>query len=384
MSLMLPAGPAQARSLAGVLADAIASVDGAEGADGAERALPAARSAIVLVVDGLGARNLAEHAGHARFLAAAGGKRDVARSVFPSTTASALTSLLTGAEPGEHGVVGYRVRVAPGDARNQLTGWDAGAMAPETWQRARPLLTARAEAGRPAFVVSKAEFGGSGFSVATTRGAEFHGVDDLRDRVRRAGSLAGAHDGAVVYLYVPELDGAGHRHGVDSGAWTGALEEIDARVRELAGSLPADVGLLVTADHGMVDVPRHRHILLGDGDALLDGVADIGGEPRMLHLYADAGAADDVLERWQASESSRSWVLSRDEAIAAGVFGPRVDPAVAPRIGDVVVAARADVVYYDDRLADKAAQRMVGQHGSLTDRERIVPFLRLGAYARAT
>ncbi|MEN2740922.1 nucleotide pyrophosphatase/phosphodiesterase family protein [Microbacterium sp. X-17] len=375
MSVSLPAASPRARSLTGVLPEMLASLDAASGW------LPPVRSAILLVIDGLGARMIAERAGHARFLAAAGGKRDVATTVFPSTTASALTSLFTGVEPGEHGIVGYRVRVAPGDVRNQLTGWREPDMAPGLWQRTEPLLAARARAGRPGFVVSKPEFAGSGFSLATTRGAEFHGVLDLRERVRRARALADGNDGALVYLYVSELDSAGHRHGVDSGEWLAALEETDAAVRELTRALPPDVGLLVTADHGMIDVPRHRQILLGEGDPLLDGVAEVGGEPRMLHLYAEDGRADAVLDRWRETESSRSWVLSREEAIAAGLFGPRVDPAVRDRIGDVLVAARASVVYYDDRVADKTPQRMVGQHGSLTDAERIVPLHRLGAYA---
>jgi hypothetical protein len=101
----------------------------------------------------------------------------------------------------------------------------------------------------------------------------------------------------------------------------------------------------------------------------------------MLHLYAEPGAAESLLEAWRSSESGRSWVASRDEAVAAGLFGPVVDPTVRERIGDVVVAARAGIVYYDDRVADKGPQRMVGQHGSLTDEERIVPLLRLGAFA---
>ena len=72
--------------------------------------------------------------------------------------------------------------------------------------------------------------------------------------------------------------------------------------------------------------------------------------------------------------------MTRDEAIDAGLFGP-VAEAVRERIGDVVVAARSAVAYYDDRLTDKGPQKMVGQHGSLTAEERVVPLLRLGAFA---
>lgn len=377
MFLSLPADPPTARSLTSVLPQLTASLSGRS-----DWFAPAS-SAIVFVVDGLGALNLRARAGHARFLATAGARGDVARTVFPTTTASALTSLLTGVAPGEHGIVGYRVRV-PGTDRivNQLRGWDTDGLDPARWQRTEPLLQAEARGGRPCFVVTKAEYAGTGFTEAILRGGRFVGRDDLGDRVDTAAGLAAENPGALVYLYAPELDGVGHAHGWESDAWIAALENADAAARRLAGALAPGVGAVVTADHGMVDVPRERQVLLGDGDPLLDGVRLVGGEPRMLHLYAEPGAAGRVHEAWGRSEGARSWVLTRDAAIEAGLFGPAVDPAVRERIGDVLVAARAGVVYYDDRVSDKAPQRMIGQHGSLTDQERIVPLVRLGAFAR--
>lgn len=371
MSLSLPADPPRARSLTDVVPQLSAALEGRS-----DWFAPAT-SAIVFVIDGLGAHNLSGRAGHARFLAQAGTKRDAARTVFPSTTASALTSLLTAAMPGEHGIVGYRTRI-PGtdDVVNQLRGWDTDDL-PLEWQRSPRLAETL---GRPFFAVSKREYAGTGFTAATLAGAEFYGVDDLSERVLMAAELAARHPGSLTYLYAPELDGIGHRRGWQSDEWIVALERVDAAARALAGALAPGTGALVTGDHGMVDVPRHRHILLGDGDRLVDGVRLIGGEPRMLHLYAEPGAADLVLGEWRESESSRSWVMSRDELIDSGLLGPVV-PAVRERIGDVVVAARSVVVYYDDRVADKAPQKMIGQHGSLTPEERVVPLLRLGAFA---
>ncbi len=113
MSLSLPAEPSRARSLTRVVPELIAALDGRS-----EWFAPAT-SAVLFVVDGLGARNLAARAGHGRFLAAAGTKKDTARTVFPSTTAAALTSLLTGTDPGVHGIVGYRVRIPGTDSGPQ-------------------------------------------------------------------------------------------------------------------------------------------------------------------------------------------------------------------------------------------------------------------------
>lgn len=375
MPLSLPAYPPRARSLTGVLSDALAAIT--EGSD----ALPPARSAVVFLLDGLGAHNLAGRRGHARYLSTLSSRSAVARAVFPSTTAAALTSLLTGTDPGQHGIVGYRARVPGTDtAPNQLRGWETDGLDPLTWQRSEPILEREAAAGRPAFVVTRSEYRGTGFTEATMRGAELLGVDDLVERVETAARVAADNPGALVYLYAPDLDSVGHRHGWESDQWSSALERVDAAAQRFADALHPTTGALITADHGMVDVPPHRRLLFGAGSPLWDDVVVVGGEPRMLHLYAEPGRAGAVHAAWHAAESSRAWVLTRDEAIDAGLFGA-VHPLVRERIGDVLVAARAGVAYYDDRESDKSAQRMVGQHGSLTVEERIVPLLRLGAFA---
>ncbi|QLD12991.1 alkaline phosphatase family protein [Microbacterium oleivorans] len=375
MSSSLPIDPPTARSLTGVLPQLIASVSGAPDWFGP------ARSAIVIVADGLGRGNLSMRGAYARFLTERMTKRDAVRTVFPATTAAALTSLFTGVLPGEHGIVGYRVRV-PGTELlpNQLTGWETAGLDPRAWQRSTPLFEREAASGRRCFVVSRGQYASTGFTTATVRGAEFVAVSAIAERLDVAEALAAEHDGALVYVYIPELDVIGHAHGWESDRWSSELESIDAVLRRWDRRVGPGIGAVLTADHGMVDVPEHRHVLLAENDPLVEEVSSIAGEPRMLHLYAEPGAAERVAERWRSAESRRSWVMTRTEAEAAGLFGV-VHPEVEARIGDVLVAARADIAYYDDRLVDKKAQRMVGQHGSLTDQERIVPLVRLGAFA---
>lgn len=378
MSSSLPAEPSRTRRLTDVWPNVIAAVDGQAGAW-----LAPARSGIVMLVDGLGARNLAARRGHARFLGERLGKRDVVRSSVPSTTATALTSLMTASPPGMHGIVGYRVRVPGTDViANQLSGWEKAGLDPAAWQRSETVFERRAAAGRPCFVVSRAEYLGSGFTLAAFRGAEFLSSNDLAERAELAVEAAARHPGALVYLYHPELDRIGHKRGWESDEWAGALEAVDAAAAALhARAAAVGAGVLLTADHGMVDVPHHRHVLLGDGDPLLEGVRHVAGEPRLLHLYLEPDAdLDTARERWDAAEGGRAWVLTRSDTISAGLLGV-VDAEVAPRIGDLVIAARSGIAYYDDRIADKAPQRMIGQHGSLTDQERTVPLLALGAFA---
>ncbi|WP_203138447.1 alkaline phosphatase family protein [Microbacterium sp. JZ31] len=373
MPPIVPTAPASARSLTGVAPEILRSLSGTSDW------LRPAGSAVLFVIDGLGAQQLRTHAGHARRLSSLGGRKDVARTVFPSTTAAALSSILTGSDPGQHGLVGYRVMDPDrGRLANQLNGYERDGLDPATWQR-RPTVFERAGAeGRRAFAVGLAEYATTGLTAAILRGAEYVASDDVRMRVRLAYELAAREPGSLVYCYLPEVDKAGHRRGVDSEAWIAALEDIDAA---FAAPVPPGVGAVVTADHGMVDVPRHRHVLLGEKDPRLDGVAHLGGEPRLLHVYLEDGV--DIREAaavWESVSGRTADVATRDEAIAGGLFGTVADD-IRPRIGDLLVAARGTWAFYDDRLEDKRAQDMVGQHGSVTPEELMVPLLRLGAYA---
>ena len=175
---------------------------------------------------------------------------------------------------------------------------------------------------------------------------------------------------------------AAHALGTASERWISALETLDAAVAAGERALPRNAGLLLTADHGMIDVPHEHHVLIDERPPLVAGVRHVGGDPRLLHLYLEPDMTpsqrDDLLAAWREQEGSRAWVLSREEAVEAGVFGA-VDPEVLPRIGDILVGPRQAIAYYDSRTASESARSMVGQHGSFTAVEREVPLLRFGA-----
>ena len=371
---MLPSVPASARTLTGVAGDLVAALNGEQSP------LKPARSVVLVVLDGLGAIQLRAHAGHARHLTAGMGKKDVAHSVFPTTTASALTSMLTGVDPGVHGLVGYAVLDRSRDVLvNQLSGWESHRIDSAHWQTAPTVFEQATAAGHASYAVGVAAYANSGFTRATLRGAKFVSAKSPAERVATAYRIASEQPGSLVYCYLPEVDKAGHKHGVASAQWIHALEEIDSA---LAVEPPRQVGVLITADHGMIDVPPHRHVLLEEGDPRLHGVRHIGGEPRMLHVYlepaVDADAARDV---WRRESEGDADVVSRAEATAAGLFGATVTEDAAARIGDILVIARGNKAFYDATAADQRSRGMVGQHGALTPEERQVPYLRRGTFA---
>ncbi len=158
-----------------------------------------------------------------------------------------------------------------------------------------------------------------------------------------------------------------------SAQWLQQLVMVDAEAEQLRESLPADVRLLVVADHGMVDSPASARIDVDRDLVLRDGLALMGGEARFRHLYCRNGAVADVVATWRSVLAERADVLTRDEAMARGWFG-QVEPLVLPRIGDVVVACRADHAVVSTVDFGYEAS-LIGLHGSLTADEMLIPLL---------
>ncbi|MBB6349483.1 alkaline phosphatase family protein [Nonomuraea muscovyensis] len=331
-----------------------------------------AESVCMFLVDGLGAELLRAHADTAPFLTAATGRTLTAG--FPATTATSLCSLGTGVPPGEHGMLGLMLAV-PGTGRllNCLrwTMPDGLAVAPETWQPATTVFQRAGRAGIAASYVGPAEFQGTGLTEAVYRGVRHLAADTVDERVE-AVRRALLEPPAYVTVYYGDLDSAGHRHGWGGEEWLRQLAIVDRMAERLAEALPGGCALYVTADHGMVNVTTKL-----DAErepALTRGVALLGGEARARHVYAEEGAAGDVLAAWRDTLAGQAWVVSRQEAVESGWFGPGVRAEWLPRIGDVLA-----VPYTDLAITAPGAHRVeaafVGYHGSMTAAEQHVPLL---------
>lgn len=138
--------------------------------------------------------------------------------------------------------------------------------------------------------------------------------------------------------------------------------------------------LLVTADHGMVDIAPENRIDYSGDTALLDNIELTAGEPRMVQLYlkdASASARQDALGRWAEAWGEQAWVFDSEDLFDAGYFGQPITDEARRRIGDIIVAAREPIALYDMRHYKPHALQMVGQHGSLTLEETQVPLLML-------
>ena len=376
---------------------------------------------VMVLVDGLGWQMLRERAGHTPNLRRLLADSDYLHTCAPSTTAAALTTLATGVYPGAHAMVGYAVRdpllrgqlgaghvPGPGDVFDLIT-FKNSSHDPLTWQSLPTLIeraNAKAKAGcgpqLGAVSIGRSKFAGSGLSLAAWRGFKHIGVDALDQRPYQA--YRAIKEGAkLVYLYVGELDHAGHNHGWHSDKWLQALEALDAMVGQLFRRLPAGTRIVLTADHGMVDTDRRHRIDLAKEKELAKDVVVVAGESRFLQLYvaddvASAPAAgspglgvagprgacgvvenngreelaQSVAKRWAEFLGDRAIWVGTDPAPLMGPLSPGARAAV----GDVLVALNDNWTVVDSRVQSFHATQLIGVHGSLTPAELEVPLIK--------
>lgn len=376
---------------------------------------------VMVLVDGLGWQMLRERAGHTPNLRRLLADSDYLHTCAPSTTAAALTTLATGVYPGAHAMVGYAVRdpllrghlgaghvPGPGDVFDLIT-FKNSSHDPLTWQSVPTLIeraNAKANAGcgpqLGAVSIGRSKFAGSGLSLAAWRGFKHIGVDALDQRPYQA--YRAIKEGAkLVYLYVGELDHAGHNHGWHSDKWLEALEALDAMVGQLFRRLPAGTRIVLTADHGMVDTDRHHRIDLAKEKELAKDVVAVAGESRFLQLYVpddvasapaagspglgvagprgDGGVvensgreklAQSVAKRWAEFLGDRAIWVGTDPSPLMGALSPGARAAV----GDVLVALNDNWTVVDSRVQSFHATQLIGVHGSLTPVELEVPLIK--------
>ena len=355
--------------------------------------LPDARSAIVVLVDGLGYWNLTMRLGHAPYLRALmhepANQRPIS-TCAPSTTVAAMATFGTGTCPGLTGMAGY-TQLEPASGRlMQLIQFKA-ALAPKPattaarfapqpvdpivdphdLQREPTVFERLAAGGVPVISSGLAKFKGSPLTEAALRGGTYVSGVTPRDRVRAAARAV--REPGLAYLYIRDADKVGHNHGWDSEQWIGTFERIDAQLATLRREAPKGTLIVIVADHGMVMSDEHERIDIATEPTLAQGVRLVGGEPRALMLYAEPDEdPESIAVRWRDRLGERALVRTKGEAIADGLFGP-VDARVEAMLGDVIVQAAGRVTLVDSRTQTDKATRLPSVHGSQTMLEMDIP-----------
>ncbi|MGL1832637.1 alkaline phosphatase family protein [Rhodocyclaceae bacterium SMB388] len=351
----------------------------------AEETLPNAPSSspvlVFMLIDGLGDAFLSRHGAGSRLLAH---RRGRITSVFPSTTASAVTTTLTGLAPAAHGLTGWYIFdrrfggvVAPLPLCAR-TGEALGGMFPT--RRLFPYHTLFERRKRQSMLVSPAEIAHSPFSRRHGRGAgliAYHDLAGFADAVVSAANWLERSGGGFVHAYYPEFDALSHDFGASSAQAIAEFRRVDDAfgqvVDRLAGT-GADV--VVCADHGFIDSPEEKFVRLDAWPDVLAMLAEpLWGERRAAFCEVRPGAQTEF-ERFVAEVLSASTVVVRSDALVEhDVFGPgERHPRLRERVGTHALLMQPGWTVWDPR-PDEHQHCMLGVHGGLSADEMWVPLI---------
>jgi hypothetical protein len=326
--------------------------------------LVGARQSALLVIDGLGWDQLEERAHLAPTLASL--PRTAITTVCPTTTATGLTSITTGLAPGAHGVIGYRMAVnrqilnvlrwstPRGDARESIV--PNGIQPNDAFGSERPP------------VITRAEFIATGFTEAHLQPSRFEGY---RMPSTMVVEITAALDRGepFLYAYYDGIDKVAHEYGMGDH-YDAELMAVDQMVRAIISRLPQGAALVVTADHGQVQVGDNT--ITPDRD-LLKLVDFQSGEGRFRWFHTRPGSASELVAGFNERYGDQAWVVTREQTIDEGWWGPRLTDQATAMLGDVALVAREPVAFLDP--ADTGPFVLQSRHGSLTSAEVMVPLV---------
>ena len=227
-----------------------------------------------------------------------------------------------------------------------------------------------AGAARTVPVVSKSEFGGTGFTAAHLGNSPLQGYRVPSSLPVEVARLL-AQGEPLIYAYYDGIDKVAHSSGLGD-LYDAELVAVDRLVADLVEQLPPGAVLVVTADHGQIDVGARVELF---GRDVMASVAFLSGEGRFRWVHARDGAAGDLEQALVERYGDSTWVLSRDQVIDDGLFGGTLRDELIPRLGDVALLPYLPIAFVDP--ADTGESRLHSRHGSLTADELLVPLVAL-------
>ncbi|MGH8618116.1 MAG: alkaline phosphatase family protein [Burkholderiales bacterium] len=333
---------------------------------------------VLVILDGLGYRYLTTRTPDS---ALARHLRGALTSVFPSTTASAITTTLTGRAPAEHGLTGWHLWLAETGAVTAVLpqrARDGGALLPTDPAALFPCASFFDRIARPAVVVSPQAIIDTVFNTRHCGRAvkrPYAAPADFFPAVARA-----VHETSVptlIYAYYPEFDGLAHAHGVGSAEVAREFTALDAAWETFLERIAdTDTTVVLTADHGFIDGPPERLIDLDAHPRLTALLArPLCGERRVAYCYLKDGADADFRAYVETELGHATELIARDALLASGWFGPGpVHPRLADRVGDYALVMRADWTI-KDWLPEEKRHPMIGVHAGLTADEMLIPLV---------
>ncbi len=337
---------------------------------------------VFVLADGLG-MNFIEELSAASFLS-----RHLAtelRTVFPSSSAVALTSIATGEWPSQHGITGWWTHLPEIESaatilsftkRSDGRSLNHHGVAPD---QAFPVPAVMGRVKRDTLALFPEQIADSVYSTYFSGGKPRLGYRNLPEAIDGVISrVKGADCPTYTYLYTPRIDEVAHRHSVGRPEVRAAVADMDREMERLKSGIGDRARLLVCADHGFLSAQGDARHEIRASDPLMSCLRfRPSGDARVMYLHLHEGTEQQVRERFRQRFGERFLLINVDEAEEQGLFGPGpISCTTKKRLGDLIVVSRgADVIAYRPPGTVPRMLQEASHHSGLTPQEMRVPLI---------
>jgi predicted AlkP superfamily pyrophosphatase or phosphodiesterase len=305
-------------------------------------------------------------------------------SVFPATTACAMTALSIGLPPQQHGLTGWYTylkeigsitTVLPFTTRKgfNLKNLDINyedIFNPESFFE---------DIGATSIVIKHEDYLHSEFSKVTDKNAISLGYTDFKSffqRIKEGVEID--KNRKYIWAYWPLIDSLSHEFASDSREVQEHFEEFDKEIEKLSLFLKdKNTVILLTADHGLIDTKEEeKKILLENHPELVDTLTlPLSGEPRVAYCYVRPNRVEDFKNYVNTVLKNVCALYPSEELIKENYFGLyKPHPKLKDRVGDYTLIMKDNYIMKDLVLGEER-RIFIGNHGGLSDEEFFVPLI---------
>lgn len=355
---------------------------------------------ILFVFDGLG-HNLYQTEGmkHQFFNNfAAKGFYSPITTIFPATTAAALTTLNSGLSVFEHGLPEWNVYFRELDTVIQTLPFLP--ITPEDLIRLhnppdgllfdqQTIYQYFSENNIPSFIFLHNTYSNSLYnqtaSLGSTKVLPYRGIADYMVMLRKL--VREVRGPAYFYAYWAGVDSYEHMFGPDSDEVKAEMRSVSHMIQEeFVNKIPKEegekIGILLTADHGQVETNPQTTIYLDEYTELTQSfmISQNGrailpsGSARDIFLHIKEDKIDFVIFFLNEHLAGKVKAFSMQEFLDRGVFGMgKMHPELLNRIGNVLVLPEGNgTAWY--RFLPEHRLEFCGLHGGMSRDEMLIPF----------
>jgi len=338
------------------------------------------KNVVLLVIDGLGYEYLKKHKNSnlAKHL------KGSFTSVFPPTTASAITTFITGLAPMQHAITGWTMLIKEIGVVSKILPFVpeyGGGRLSEQGVEAKSIVQMQSLASKlnvkcyniiDSFII-KSDFNKSvsqklnNMPYKNLNGFFSNTIKAVKNNNKRK----------FVYAYWPDFDNFSHEFGNNSKQAEKHFWLLDRKFKRFIAKLKGtDSTIIVTADHGFIDVPKKKIVWLDNHPKLKECLTlPLCGESRVVYCYVHPRKTRQFENYVKTKLKKYCWMIKAEDAVKKGYFGLfEPNKNLFDRIGDYILVMKENYVI-KDLMIHKKPRQFIGFHAGVSKEEMIVPLI---------